>query len=143
MQPVLDSMKKMKTLGVWIEVTTLIIPGINDDEEEIRDAASFVADELGSGTPWHVSRFHPAHQMRDRPSTPMEKLRRAHEIGREEGLRYIFVGNVLGEANTHCHACGELLIRRAGFGVLANRVQRGQVCPSCGTEVAGVGLVDG
>ncbi len=143
LQPVLDSLKKMKALGVWIEVTTLIVPGINDDEEEIRDAAGFVADELGVGTPWHISRFHPAHRMMDRPSTPVETLRRAHEIGREKGLRYIFVGNVLGEANTHCPACSELLIRRVGFRVLANQVKKGQVCPSCGTEVAGVGLAGG
>ncbi len=140
LQPVLDSLKKMKELGIWVEVTTLVIPDINDDEEELRDAARFVAQELGPETPWHVSRFFPGYQMRDVPPTPVDTLRRALDIGREEGLRYIFVGNIPGEANTECHACGEMLIRRSGYRLLANRVAAGQVCPNCGTPVAGVGL---
>jgi pyruvate formate lyase activating enzyme len=141
LQPVLDSLKKMKALGVWVEVTTLVVPGINDEEEELRDAARFVAEELGPETPWHISRFYPGYHMTDVPPTPIATLRRAQEIGEEEGLRYIFVGNVPGEANTVCHACGELLIRRAGYLILLNQVAPGQVCPSCGTPVAGVGLV--
>jgi pyruvate formate lyase activating enzyme len=140
LQPVLDSLKKMKALGVWVEVTTLVVPGINDDEEELRDAARFVAQELGPETPWHISRFYPGYQMTRVPPTPIATLRRAQEIGEEEGLRYIFVGNVPGEANTVCHACGELLIRRAGYLILANQVAPGQVCPNCGTPVAGVGM---
>ncbi len=143
LQPVLDSLKKMKELGVWVEVTTLIVPGINDDAEEIRDAAGFVAEELGPGTPWHISRFYPGYQMTDRPPTPVKTLQHAQEIGKEEGLRYIFVGNVPGEANTECHACGELLIRRAGYRIVANRIEPGQVCPNCGTPVAGVGMTPG
>jgi pyruvate formate lyase activating enzyme len=140
LQPVLDSLKKMKELGVWVEVTTLVVPGINDDEEELRDAARFVAQELGPETPWHISRFYPGYQMTHVPPTPIATLRRAQEIGEEEGLRYIFVGNVPGEANTECHACGELLIRRSGYLILANRVASGQVCPNCDTPVAGVGM---
>jgi len=140
LQPVLDSLKTMKELGIWLEVTTLVIPDINDDEEELRDAARFVAQELGPETPWHISRFFPGYEMRHVPPTPTATLRRALEIGREEGLRYIFVGNVPGEANTECHACGELLIRRAGYRIVANHVAPGQVCPNCGTPVAGVGL---
>ncbi|MGD2178006.1 MAG: radical SAM protein, partial [Anaerolineae bacterium] len=77
------------------------------------------------------------------PPTPIATLRRAQEIGKEEGLRYIFVGNVPGEANTECHACGELLIRRSGYLILANRVAPGQACPNCGTPVAGVGMAAG
>jgi pyruvate formate lyase activating enzyme len=140
LQPVLDSLKKMKDLGVWVEVTTLVVPGINDDEEELRDGAQFVAQELGPETPWHISRFYPGYRMTDRPPTPVATLERAQEIGEEEGLRYIYVGNVPGEANTVCHNCGELLIRRAGYRILANRIASGQVCPNCGTPVAGVGM---
>ncbi len=143
LQPVLDSLRKMKELGIWVEVTTLVIPDLNDDEEELRDAARFVAQELGPETPWHISRFYPGYQMRHVPPTPVATLRRALEIGREEGLRYIFVGNVPGEANTECHVCGELLIRRRGYTILANHVAPGQVCPNCGTPVAGVGLAPG
>ena len=140
LQPVLDSLKKMKELGVWLEVTTLIVPGINDDEEELRDAAQFVADELGPETPWHISRFYPGYQMTDRQPTPITTLERALEIGKEEGLRYIYVGNIPGEANTECHDCGELLIRRSGYRILANQIGSGGVCPNCGTPVAGVGM---
>ncbi|MGD2147031.1 MAG: AmmeMemoRadiSam system radical SAM enzyme [Anaerolineae bacterium] len=140
LQPVLDSLVKMKQLGVWVEVTTLVVPGINDDEAEMRDAARFVSRELGSETPWHISRFYPGYRMTQVPPTPVETLQRAREIGAEEGLRYIFVGNVPGEANTECHVCGELLIRRVGYHILSNRVEPGDLCPNCGTPVAGVGL---
>ncbi len=140
LQPVLDSLKKMKELGIWVEVTTLVVPNVNDDEEELRDAARFVAQELGPETPWHVSRFFPGYQMRHVSPTPVTTLRRALEIGKEEGLRYIFVGNIPDEANTECHVCGELLIRRAGYRILASHVAPRQVCPNCGTPVAGVGL---
>jgi len=140
LQPVLDSLKKMRELGVWVEVTTLVVPGINDEEAELRDAARFVSQELGPETPWHISRFYPGYRMMHVPPTPVETLQRAREIGVEEGLRHIFVGNVPGESNTECHACGELLIRRSGYHILANRVDPGGVCPNCGTPVAGVGL---
>ena len=140
LQPVLDSLKKMKELGVWVEVTTLVVPGINDDEDEIRDAARFVAQELGPETPWHISRFYPSYQMRDKPPTPVSTLQRAQEIGQEEGLRYTFVGNVPGEANTVCHECGQMLIRRSGYRLLENNVTADGACPNCGTPVAGVGM---
>jgi pyruvate formate lyase activating enzyme len=140
LQPVLDSLKTMKDLGIWVEVTTLVVPDVNDDEEELRDAARFIVEELGPETPWHISRFFPGYQMRHVPPTPSATLRRALEIGKEEGLRYIFVGNVPGEMNTECHVCGELLIRRSGYRILANRVASGGLCPHCGTPVAGVGM---
>jgi pyruvate formate lyase activating enzyme len=123
LQPVLDAMRVMKRLGIWLEVTTLVIPGINDDDEELRDAADFVAEELGADTPWHISRFSPAYTMTDVPPTPVETLRRAREIGLEAGLRYVYLGNVPGEANTVCHACGKTLIRRSGYRILENQVQ--------------------
>jgi pyruvate formate lyase activating enzyme len=140
LQPVLDSLIAMKRLGVWVEVTTLVIPGINDDPEELRDAARFVADDLGVETPWHISRFYPSYQMTSVPPTPVSTLQRAHEIGQEAGLRYVYVGNVPGEANTSCHECGRLLIRRSGYWILEHHVQPDGRCPDCGTPVAGVGM---
>ncbi|MCK5768440.1 MAG: AmmeMemoRadiSam system radical SAM enzyme [Candidatus Atribacteria bacterium] len=140
LQPVLDTMKLMKRLGIWLEVTTLVIPGINDDEGELKDAADFVANELGVDTPWHISRFFPAYKMTDVFPTPVETLNRAREIGLEAGLRYVYVGNVPGEANTVCHKCGQILIRRLGYRIMENRVQPNGRCPNCGMPVAGVGM---
>ena len=140
LQPVLDSLKRMKARGIWLEVTTLVIPGINDDPIELWDAAQFVAHELGADTPWHISRFFPAYEMTDVPATPLEALNRAKEIGLEAGLRYIYVGNVPGEENTSCHSCGRLLIRRSGYWILENHVQPDGRCPDCATPVAGVGM---
>jgi pyruvate formate lyase activating enzyme len=140
LQPVLDSLREMKQLGIWVEVTTLIVPGINDDAQELRDAAHFVADELGLETPWHLSRFTPAYQMDDVPPTPIATLLEAQAFGREAGLRYVYVGNVPGEANTVCHECSHLLVRRWGYQVMANDIASGGHCPECGTPVAGRGM---
>ncbi len=140
LQPVLESLRKMKELGIWLEVTTLVIPGINDDLDELRDIASFIAEELGPETPWHISRFRPAFKMRDRSATSLSTLRRAQRIGEEAGLRYIYLGNIPGESNTVCHACGEMLIRRSGYRIVDNRVGKGARCPNCGAELAGVGM---
>ena len=139
LQPVLDAMKAMKRLGIWLEVTTLVIPGINDDPAELREAARFMAQELGVETPWHISRFFPAYQMPDVPPTPLSTLQRAREIGLEEGLRYVYIGNVHDEENTTCHECGLLLVARSGFHVTKNLVRDGR-CPDCGAPVAGVGM---
>ncbi len=139
LQPVLDALKKMKAMGVWVEVTTLVVTGVNDDPEEFRDIARFLVEELGPETPWHISRYFPAYRMAN-PATPLATLQRAREIGQEAGLRYIYVGNVPGEENTHCHACDQLLIRRSGFWVLENHVRPDGTCPRCGTAVAGVGM---
>jgi pyruvate formate lyase activating enzyme len=140
LQPVLDSMIKMKALDVWLEVTTLVIPDLNDDPDELRDAARFVAQELGVETPWHISRFFPSYQMSDVPATAVATLRRALEIGKEEGLRYVYAGNVPGENHTSCHACGRLLVRRSGYQILENHVRPGGRCPECDAPVAGVGM---
>ncbi len=136
-QPVLDSLKKMKSLGIWVEVTTLVIPGLNDDPAELLDAALFIARELGPETPWHLSRFFPHYQMPDIPPTPVETLRRAQEIGQEAGLRYVYVGNVAAESVTHCHQCGKTLIRRQGYRIAENNLQDGR-CPACDTPLPGV-----
>jgi pyruvate formate lyase activating enzyme len=140
LQPVLDSLKTMKRLGIWLEVTTLVIPGINDDPAELRDAASFVAEELGVETPWHISRFFPAYKITDVPATPISTLQQAREIGLEAGLRYVYMGNVLGGEDTFCHACGRLLIRRSGCWILENHIQPDGRCPDCSTPVTGVGI---
>jgi pyruvate formate lyase activating enzyme len=140
LEPVLNSMRTLNRLGVWLEVTTLVIPGINNAPEELRDAARFVAEELGAGTPWHISRFFPAHGMIDVPPTPVSTLEDAREIGRDAGLRYVYLGNVGREASTYCHACDELLIRRSQFGIAGNRVGPESCCPKCGISVAGIGM---
>jgi pyruvate formate lyase activating enzyme len=137
--PTLENLKLMKRLGVWLEVTTLVIPEINDDRAELSDAARFVAQELGPETPWHISRFFPNHEMTDRPPTPVRKLQEAREIGRTEGLRYVYLGNVSEESNTICHGCGRMLIRRRGYLVTRKDVRSGR-CPACRTPVAGVGM---
>jgi pyruvate formate lyase activating enzyme len=129
----------MKRLGIWLEVTTLVIPGINDDPVKLREAARFVVQELGVETPWHISRFFPAYQMPDVAPTPLSTLQRAREIGLQAGLRYVYIGNVHDEENTTCHECDLLLIARSGFHVTKNHVHDGR-CPDCGAPVAGVGM---
>ncbi|MGC9347688.1 MAG: AmmeMemoRadiSam system radical SAM enzyme [Anaerolineae bacterium] len=140
LQPVLDSMKLMKQLGIWLEVTTLLIPGINDDREELEDAAAFIAEELGPETPWHLSRYFPAYKMRDVPPTPEATVTKAMEIGQEAGLRYVYAGNSQQNMSTSCHECGHSLVRRAGYVVIRNQVTEDGKCPECGTPVAGVGM---
>jgi len=137
LQPVLDSLKKMKELGIWVEVTTLIVPGINDDPGELLDTAVFITRELGPDTPWHLSRFFPHYQMPNLPPTPLSTLHQAQEIGQEAGLRYVYMGNVREESNAYCHECNELLIQRQGYWVSVNKIQDGK-CGNCGGEVAGV-----
>jgi pyruvate formate lyase activating enzyme len=131
----------MKQLGVWVEVTTLVVPDMNDSEAELRDVAQFLAGELGVETPWHVSRFHPDYQMADRGSTPEQTLRRAYELGREAGLRYVYVGNLPGARleDTVCPSCGASVIRRRGFQVVERAMAEGR-CARCATVIDGVGL---
>ncbi len=140
LQPVVDSLRLAKSLGIWIEVTTLVIPGLNDSDEELEAVASFLA-ELGAEVPWHVSRFHPAHKLVQVGPTPTETLRRARKIGLEAGLRYVYIGNVPGEdgENTFCPKCGETLIGRVGYRTTEVGL-RGSRCAACGTDVDGVGL---
>jgi pyruvate formate lyase activating enzyme len=140
LQPVLDSLKLMKQLGIWIEVTTLLIPGLNDDSEELREAAQFIATELGLDTPWHLSRFFPAYRMQGVAPTPEATLTRAIEIARTAGLRYIYAGNTRQAADTVCHNCGTPLIRRAGYRIIENVVTADNTCPGCAFSVAGIGM---
>jgi len=141
LEPVLDSLKKMKRMGIWVEVTTLLIPKKNDSEEELRDIAEFIRDELGKETPWHISRFHPDYKMTYLPRTPVESIHRAREIGIDSGLRYVYAGNLPGDVgeNTYCYNCNELLIRRFLFDVYENKIINKR-CPNCGARIDGVGL---
>jgi len=138
LKPVLDTIGRMRKMGIWLEVTTLVIPGLNDSEEELRELARFLVD-TDPDIPWHISRFHPTYRLLDRPITPVETLRRARDIGYEAGLRYVYTGNVPGDEgeNTLCHSCREVLIRRIGFQVRQNRIQDGR-CPACGAQIPGV-----
>ncbi|MFH0786631.1 MAG: AmmeMemoRadiSam system radical SAM enzyme [Pseudomonadota bacterium] len=139
--PVLETLKMMKRLAIWVEVTTLIIPTLNDSKEELTALARFIADELGPETPWHISRFHPTYQLTGLPPTPLKTLQHAWEIGKEAGLRYVYTGNVPGDPaeKTFCYQCGTLLLDRFGFSVLKNNLQKGK-CPSCQTRLDGFGL---
>jgi pyruvate formate lyase activating enzyme len=137
LQPILDNMKTMKEMGVWLEVTTMVIPGINDSADEFRDAARFIAQELGPDTPWHLSRFFPNYKMANLLPTSIFTLHKARDIGLEEGLRYVYLGNVTGKSTTTCHNCGSTLIQRRGFWLDDNHIQAGY-CPYCGTPIAGV-----
>jgi pyruvate formate lyase activating enzyme len=141
LEPVKETLRHLKTLGKLVEVTTLIIPGLNDDPDELRRLAGFIADDLGPETPWHISRFHPTYKLTDRPPTPVETLTMASEIGKQAGLHYVYMGNVPGRGgeNTYCHQCGALLIERLGFTVYRNLIKSDR-CPECETPVHGIGI---
>ena len=135
--PVLESIKLMKQLGIWVEVTTLVVTGENDSEEELGGIAKFLAG-VDRDLPWHISRFHPDYQFTDRLATPETTLKKAEEIGRAVGLNYIYIGNVHGWGNdTYCHHCKKLLIKREVFSVLEYNIKKGK-CAFCGTVIPGI-----
>jgi pyruvate formate lyase activating enzyme len=138
--PILDAIRLYHELGVWLEVTTLVVPGLNDSDAELAGIAEFLCS-LSPGIPWHVNRFYPAWEMRDRPPTEVATLRRARAIGLKAGLKYVYEGNVpgKGDENTCCPECRELLIERYGFYVRQNRI-RDDRCPKCGAHIDGVGM---
>ncbi len=138
LQPVLDTIVRLKEWGVWLEVTTLVIPGLNDDEAQLKEIAGFIKS-VHPGIPWHVTAFYPTYKMLDRPPTPVATLRRAREIGLAAGLRYVYTGNVPGEGgeNTYCYACGTLLIERLGYTIRRYQLKDG-TCPKCQAAIDGV-----
>ena len=138
LEPVKETIRLMKALGVWVEVTTLIIPDHNDSEKDMRDIAEFLSS-VDPSMPWHVTQFYPTYRILDKPRTPVKTLRRAREIGFEAGLKYVYEGNVPGEGgeNTYCPDCKELLIRRFGFSISENTIKDGK-CPKCGHDIKGV-----
>ena len=126
--------------GVWVEVTTLLVPGFNDSDGEIQEIARFIAG-IDPNIPWHVSRFHPDYQWHHLPATPKEKILRAREIGLAEGLRFVYTGNLHGAAgeDTRCPSCSAPVIERRGFSVRRTALTDGR-CDNCGENIAGVGL---
>jgi pyruvate formate lyase activating enzyme len=138
LKPVLKTIENMKRRGIWLEVTTLLIPGLNDRPEELQQLAGFLAG-LDPGIPWHLSRFHPTYLLTERPATPVATLHRAREIGYEAGLHYVYTGNVPGDdgENTYCYQCQELLIERFGFSMQRRALKDG-TCLKCGTSLEGV-----
>jgi pyruvate formate lyase activating enzyme len=137
LQPVLDTMRAIHDAGAWEEVTSLIIPGLNDSEQEVRAMAHFVAS-IDPEMPWHVSRFFPMYHMLDRPVTPAAWIEMAVRIGHEEGLLHVYSGNLPGHdeaSDTMCPLCGTTVIERHGYSVTA---RTGLTCPTCGTHVKGV-----
>lgn len=138
---VLDTIRSYRKLNIWIELTTLIIPGNNDNEDTLRATARFIKDELGVHVPWHVSAFYPTYKMLTPPPTSPETLKRAREIGIEEGLRYVYEGNVHGSAgeHTYCWQCKRIVIRRLGYRIEEYHIENGS-CSFCGAVIDGVGL---
>jgi pyruvate formate lyase activating enzyme len=124
--------------GVWLEVTTLVIPGVNDGDGLLRGIAQRIVSDLGQHVPWHVSGYYPVYRFRT-PATPASTLERAWQIGREAGLRFVYVGNVPGhrEEDSYCPDCGSPLILRRGPGLPRHRMQQGR-CPDCGLQIPGI-----
>ncbi len=139
-RPVLATIERLAEAGIWVEVTTLVIPGLNDSPEELRWTAEAIVG-ISPRIPWHVSRFFPAYRLVDRPPTPIETLEEAYRIGREAGLRYVYLGNLPGEGEeTRCPECRDRLIERSGYRIRSNRIVEG-ACPSCGSPIDGVWFV--
>jgi pyruvate formate lyase activating enzyme len=126
----------MKELGMWVEVTTLIVPGVNDEASELTDIARFIVG-LDQDIPWHISRFHPDYKFDDSAATPVETLHGAYRIGKKEGLRYVYIGNVAGvSGDLVCPNCAEKLVFRRGRMTEENKLDD-SCCPHCGQVIAG------
>lgn len=138
LSPVKETIRLMKELGVWIEVTTLIIPDLNDSEKDLTDIAEFISS-VDSAIPWHVTQFYPTYKLLDKPRTPVSTLRWAREIGHKAGLKYVYEGNVPGEGgeNTYCPSCKKILIERFGYTISANRIKDSK-CPECRSAIKGL-----
>ena len=133
---VLEGMDNLLEAGVWVEITTLVIPGLNDSDRELKAIAGHIASRSRE-IPWHISRFHPDHRMLDRPTTPMDSLDRARRAGEEAGLVFIYTGNTPGKGeNTICPKCGTMVIERLGFSVLSAALEGGR-CKACGSGLPG------
>ena len=139
LEPVLRCLRALVAAGLWVEVTTLIVPGMNDSLEELGDIAKFIAEELGIHVPWHLSRFHGDYKMTSAPSTPLETLQQACALGTQAGLEYIYCGNVPGQTDerTRCGDCDSVLIDRTGFRINNVNLLKG-ACPNCGKKIPGI-----
>jgi pyruvate formate lyase activating enzyme len=139
LEPVLATLKRLKNGGVWLEITYLVIPTINDDKEEIKKMISWVLNNLGDNVPIHFSRFFPTYKLENLPQTPLKTVETARELALQSGIKYSYVGNVpIGHPaeNTYCPNCGKLLIKRRGYYVLENNIKKDN-CPDCGNKIAG------
>ncbi|HFE52422.1 MAG TPA: AmmeMemoRadiSam system radical SAM enzyme, partial [Bacteroidetes bacterium] len=139
LKPVLDTLKLLVRRKMWTEIVYLMIPTKNDNRNEIREMCRWILGELGPDVPVHFTRFYPQYRLRNLPPTPVSTLRAAREIALEEGLHFVYVGNVPGDPgeNTYCPNCHTVLIRRVGFEILENNLRNGR-CPKCGTPIPGV-----
>jgi len=140
LKPVLETLKGLKEGGVWLELTYLVVPSINDEIDEIREMIQWVLDNLGVDVPIHFSRFFPTYRLENLPRTPLKTVEDARAIALEMGINYSYVGNVpIGHmgSNTYCTGCGELLIKRRGYSIIENKI-KGNKCPSCSKETPGV-----
>jgi pyruvate formate lyase activating enzyme len=139
--PVLETIERLKAMGFWVEVVTLVVPGLNDSEGELKAIARFIAS-VSRDIPWHVTAFHPDYRMEDRPGTEPDQLNLGYQIGRSAGLHYVYSGNRPGEVgtteNTYCPGCGQLLIERLGFQVLRNNLGPEGECPNCLAPIPGI-----
>ena len=139
LEPVQRTLVLAKSMGLIVEVTHLVIPTLNDKDEEFTQLSRWIVQNMGRETPVHFSRFHPAYRMRNLPPTPEATLDRARDIARAEGLYYVYIGNVRrpGGEDTLCHACGEVLVERRVYTILQNRIRNGK-CPKCGATIYGL-----
>jgi len=140
LEPVLESCRMMKSLGIWLEITTLIVPGMNDGPDELHALANFIYEDLGPETPWHLSRFYPQYKMTNAAPTDETLLRETKRMGENIGLKYIYIGNVSGRQHTICKSCGQTLINRSGYSVHVVGIDEGGYCTQCGTLFDGVGV---
>jgi pyruvate formate lyase activating enzyme len=138
---ILDGVRMVHEMGFWLEIVTLVIPGFNDSDDELRDAAQFIKS-LSPDIPWHVTAFHKDYRMRDPDNTSTPTLLRAADIGRREGLRYVYAGNLPGQVgeyeNTYCPNCRHRLIERTGYVILDYQLTDDGKCPRCNTPIAGI-----
>jgi len=137
LEPVLEAIKLTKNMGIWTELTTLLIPGENDSVEELKQIAAFIAS-LGKEIPWHISRFTPLYEMKGKEATPIKSMIKAYELGKEAGLKNVYLGNVMEKIynSTYCPQCGKMVIEREGYKIY--NLLNGNKCKHCGTAVAGV-----
>jgi pyruvate formate lyase activating enzyme len=138
LEEVKDTLERMVKAGIWVEVTTLLVPGDNDDEAQIEAMARFIAEKLGTHVPWHLSAFFPNYKMTDKAATTPEVLLKAKAIGEKAGLKYVYLGNIPVESSTFCPQCGTKVIERMGYGHIVNNLKEGGKCPRCGRFIEGV-----
>lgn len=144
-EPIFESILEMRRAGFWIEITNLVVPEIGDRIEDIRHLASWIVNNLGEETPFHLLRFHPDYMLQDKPPTPVETLEKLAKVARNEGLKHVYIGNVWGHPleNTYCPKCGTLVVERKGFFISKWRLKEDFTCPVCGYKLNFRGLFHG